>query len=269
MAQRALWGWYPAGNIWVKMQVDINGRLVLDPALLFEEPPVNGELERGATSNWCFDHDADPDAHHNRQHALNSAADHTGTITDVQHGVRTLANAHAHADISGVGANDHHASFTLADHLAIGNGAPHHAPQDIGEGHITILPWNYDSIGAGIFVLSTQPTDVLNGYLYNSAAANLDNLSYRAALAAGTYTLRFICRTNNDAAILDFDIDGVEVASFDCYSAGVVNNVIFTQAGIVIAADGLKTIRLRSDGRNGASTGWQIRITEFALWRTA
>lgn len=57
------------------------------------------------------------DQHHARQHALNSAADHTGTITDAQHGVRTLVNAHAHGNLSGIGVNDHHAqAHTLASH---------------------------------------------------------------------------------------------------------------------------------------------------------
>ena len=106
--QMCMWGWCPAVNRWVKMQVDVNGRLVVDPSDLFEEPPVNGEMEKAATSNWSFDHDADPDAHHARQHALDSAADHTGAITDAQHGVRALANAHAHADLSGIGADNHH-----------------------------------------------------------------------------------------------------------------------------------------------------------------
>ena len=74
-----------------------------------------------------------PNQHHDRQHALDSAADHTGTITDAQHGVRTLANAHAHASLSGIGANDHHAAFTAADHTAIGDAAPHHARYTNGE----------------------------------------------------------------------------------------------------------------------------------------
>jgi len=45
---------------------------------------------------------------HDRLHALNSALDHSGTITDTQHGVRTLANAHAHNQLSGIGPDDHH-----------------------------------------------------------------------------------------------------------------------------------------------------------------
>ncbi|MBA7658704.1 hypothetical protein ES703_66663 [subsurface metagenome] len=54
---------------------------------------------------------------HDRQHALNSAADHTGAITDAQHGVRTTANAHAHSHLSGVTSDLHHAqSHNIASH---------------------------------------------------------------------------------------------------------------------------------------------------------
>ena len=56
---------------------------------------------------------ADKDRIHDRQHALSSSQDHTGEITDVQHGVRTLANAHAHGDLSGIGPDDHHAKPVL------------------------------------------------------------------------------------------------------------------------------------------------------------
>ena len=57
---------------------------------------------------------------HDRQHALNSASDHTGTITDAQHGTRTQASAHAHSHLSGVGANDHHNQSHAATHVTGG-----------------------------------------------------------------------------------------------------------------------------------------------------
>jgi hypothetical protein len=63
MEQKALWGWYPAGNAWVKLQVDAAGRLVIDPTAIFEEPPTNGEMGKAATSNWSYDHWKDPYAH--------------------------------------------------------------------------------------------------------------------------------------------------------------------------------------------------------------
>ena len=57
------------------------------------------------------------------------------TIDDTHHGVRTQANAHAHGDLSGVGADDHHDAFTAGDHTGIGDGAPHHARQhDVDSG---------------------------------------------------------------------------------------------------------------------------------------
>ena len=43
----------------------------------------------------------------------------TGTLSDIQHGVRTLANAHAHSAMSGQTANDHHnQSHSDSDHTA-------------------------------------------------------------------------------------------------------------------------------------------------------
>jgi len=66
------------------------------------------------------------DNHHARDHAtrhhsggsdalaLGSIA---GNLTDAQHGSQTVANAHAHSHLSGIGANDHHAqAHTLASH---------------------------------------------------------------------------------------------------------------------------------------------------------
>jgi len=83
-AGKQAWGWYPAGKIWVPMQVAVDGSLVIDPTALFEEPPTNGEMEKAATSNWSFDHDADPDAHHARLHTMTDALDHTGRIALTQ-----------------------------------------------------------------------------------------------------------------------------------------------------------------------------------------
>jgi hypothetical protein len=48
-----------------------------------------------------------PDQHHSRLHSLDSILDHSGTITDAQHGIRTLANAHSHSDLSNVLPDQH------------------------------------------------------------------------------------------------------------------------------------------------------------------
>lgn len=66
------------------------------------------------------------DQHHAILHAIDSALVHSGVITDTQHGVRTLANAHAHAALSGIGPNDHHSAVKAIwaqPHLAGGTGS--------------------------------------------------------------------------------------------------------------------------------------------------
>jgi hypothetical protein len=69
------------------------------------------------------------DDHHARDHAtrhhsgggdalaLGSIA---GNLTDAQHGSRTVANAHAHSHLSGVGVNDHHNRDHAATHAVGG-----------------------------------------------------------------------------------------------------------------------------------------------------
>ena len=71
------------------------------------------------------------DNHHARDHAdrhhsggadalaLGSVA---GNLTDAQHGSRTVANAHAHSHLSGIGANDHH--NRSHDHSLAADGSP-------------------------------------------------------------------------------------------------------------------------------------------------
>jgi hypothetical protein len=71
------------------------------------------------------------DDHHARDHATrhhSGGADAlalgsiAGNLTDAQHGSRTVANAHAHSHLSGIGANDHHnrqhAITSTSDHTS-------------------------------------------------------------------------------------------------------------------------------------------------------
>jgi len=67
---------------------------------------------------------------HNRLHALDSALDHSGVITDTQHGVRTLANAHAHSHLSGIGPDDHHNRLHALDSIDDHSGIYVVNPQD-------------------------------------------------------------------------------------------------------------------------------------------
>lgn len=136
-----------------------------------------------------------------------------------------------------------------------------------GEGHLNILPWNYDSVGAGTWSIIVDAGQAFN-FRYGHGNFDLDNLSYKVYLAKGTYTLRVMSCLTLSAGITDFDIDGVEVASWDWYGA-TTYNYVNSQTGIVIATSGLKTLKMRLDGKNGSSEAYGTNISLISLWRTA
>jgi hypothetical protein len=69
--------------------------------------------------------------------------------------------------------------------------------------------------------------------------------------------------------VLDIDIGGTEVASFDTYAAVAMYNVEKSQTGINIATSGIKELRLRVDGRNVASSGYLMSLIALTIYRTA
>ena len=132
-----------------------------------------------------------------------------------------------------------------------------------------IMPENYNSIGQGTWAYGVDDALYLNGRFTNTSETNGDNISYKVYLAAGTYTLRFHCLKGNSHGIVDIDIDGVEKASFDLYNAANIINQVISATGIVVAVGGLKTVRLRMDGKNGASSSYRMYLMAFSFWRTA
>jgi len=66
MSGAHLYGWDPAAAEWVKLQCNADGKLVIDPSEIFENPPTDGEEGKAPSSNWAYDHNADTAAHHTR-----------------------------------------------------------------------------------------------------------------------------------------------------------------------------------------------------------
>lgn len=84
-------------------------------------------------------------------------------------------------------------------------------------------------------------------------------------LAAGAYTMRIIGTTGNSAAIQDWRLNGVLIPALtglDWFSGPFVNNVIMSGA-VIIAADGIQTLRSTVNGQNGASLGFDLFITDW------
>lgn len=69
-----LYGWDGGNSVWRKMVCNADGKLIIDPTAVFEDSPTDGELKKGPTSNWAFDHKADASAHHAKYTDENSRA---------------------------------------------------------------------------------------------------------------------------------------------------------------------------------------------------
>lgn len=135
-------------------------------------------------------------------------------------------------------------------------------------GHITLLPENYNSIGQGTFAIGTTTNAIRNELFDTTTAADGDNYTFEAFMAKGTYTMRVIGSKSSSRGIVDFDIDGVEVSSWDMYDPSGAHNQVHTETGITISESGIKTITVRTDGKNASSTGYYFPISQIAFWRT-
>lgn len=140
---------------------------------------------------------------------------------------------------------------------------------DRGEGHITILPWNYSAIIQGTYIFDVTASQWGYWYFRSTPGVYLDEIHYKAFMAAGTYTLRLLVITTTSEGILGVYIDNDLIATFDLYSDPAVFNVTLTDTGNVVATTGLKTIKLRIDNINPLSTGLKMYLSLIAFWRTA
>lgn len=144
-------------------------------------------------------------------------------------------------------------------------------PISPGEGHINLFGQNYQTIGQGTWSLSTGSEALTFGNTIwrTTTHADGDNFTFKVFLAKGTYTLRALTNEGSNIGITDIDIDGVEVMSFDGYAGVNASNIIDTQTGIVISGNGLKTITVRTHGKNASSSDYYLYFGALCLWRTA
>jgi hypothetical protein len=138
-----------------------------------------------------------------------------------------------------------------------------------GEGHILLAFFNYNAADAGSWNPQFESSCFLGGNIYNSTHNDLDQISWKAFLAAGTYTLRVVYGKAGNQGIADFYIDDVEVGSVDMYAASASLNNIYTVTGITVSTSGLKTIKAKVEGKNISSGDHYIKITSITFWRTA
>lgn len=61
-----IYGWDNVNEVPVKLICSADGKLIIDPSDMLENPPTSGETAKAPQSDWAYDHWKDTDAHHTK-----------------------------------------------------------------------------------------------------------------------------------------------------------------------------------------------------------
>lgn len=116
----------------------------------------------------------------------------------------------------------------------------------------------------------TNPTDMPYRYfLTNSTNANGDGIGFNVYLYAGTYKVNWNAVKNTDRPKVDVKIDTTLISNVDLYAGSLNVTNIQTVTGIVIASDGLYSLRFVANTKNASSSGYTHSYSGIELIRTA
>ena len=93
MSGAFLWGWDATNEVWVKCVVNEDGKLIINPTGFLENPPTEDEAAKAPTSEWAFDHDADPAAHHAKYTDIDVLFAHYNLVRIVYQGTHVAQEA--------------------------------------------------------------------------------------------------------------------------------------------------------------------------------
>ncbi len=170
-----IYGW--TGSAWVPLLANAAGKLIIDPSEILEATPTDGETAKAAQSNWSFDHNANPNAHH----AAFTSSDHTAIGDAAPHHpqAHTLAShtTKAHSELTGIGSSDHHVRYADSEAIAA-------AKTDATLLNYTQGARVYDTIGM------TIPNNSWQVLLFNSERYDTDTIH-----STTLNTSRLTCKT--------------------------------------------------------------------------
>lgn len=140
---------------------------------------------------------------------------------------------------------------------------------ETGAGHVTILPFAYHSVIQGTWAFTNSSTTRVMGYLANTSLAQNDELNFKAALSAGTYTFVLFTAKNSNHGICHVYVAGTDEGQVDLYNGSLVENQISKVTGVTVASGGIKDINLKMETKNGSSTGYYLQLYALAIYKTA
>jgi len=128
----------------------------------------------------------------------------------------------------------------------------------------------YSAIIQGTFAINQDATNYWNLSMFqNTSDAVNDEINYSVWLNAGTYTFDILHSKGTNNAIITAYIDADSVGTIDTYNAATQYNQRGTLTGFVVATSGLKTLKIKSTSKNGASTGYKQQLYGIRIFRTA
>lgn len=121
-----------------------------------------------------------------------------------------------------------------------------------------------------ISIDSNQPYGFYVNYGIAGSGADGDAFTQSIWVAAGTYTLRTLGVTGDDAAIVDIYLDNVLIqAGVDWYSASQTFNVVKTTPAFVISTNGYHVLKWVTNGYSGISANRLLYFTKFSMKQSA
>lgn len=146
------------------------------------------------------------------------------------------------------------------------------------------LPWRYwelanvstpFSVDAGTWARNTSAWSeasvitINSGYgAQNGSAAQNDQVTWKYAMGAGTWTVKLYVRKSSNTGIVTVLLDGVSVGTLDTYAASAALAVL-SLTGISVGSDGAHTIGFKMATKNASSSGYALGLLAFEVFRTA
>jgi len=198
-------------------------------ALYFEDNPADGEVTRGPTSNWAYDHNATVDAHHAKYTDAEALAQAESIIDDTpDNGDTTHSPSSNWAFDHDAAVDAHHAKYTDADAVsamgAKGDGNPLHHDKAVD------ADIDHGSIGG---LADDDHTQYLSTSVERASTAmlllNIDGYFMRVQ-HGGANKIGFLCRYgSNEALRIENHVLGSEIfrvdVSGDVTLAGTVDGI--------------------------------------------
>lgn len=132
-----------------------------------------------------------------------------------------------------------------------------------GAGNICIPLYFGVTAVQGTWAAGVSATYITCAWFKNTTSAQNDECNMPIFLDAGTYTLKVMGNIHTMRGIMEFKIDGVQIALLDFYNGSSVINAPLEETGIVIAAAGLKVLTMKTGTKNGSSSGYGVEMTPY------